>query len=289
MRFFSYVRGLRPSQWLKNGVLFAGLLFGGRLLEPEAVGRAVVAALAFCLASGGFYLYNDLRDIDADRLHPLKRSRPLAAGEIPSLGAAVLATAAVGLGLMLGLALGPSFLLALLAYALLMVAYNLGLKQIVILDVFAIAAGFVIRAAAGAIAVDVVISPWLLVCTMLLALLIGFGKRRHELVTLPAAHLHRRNLETYTRPMLDQAVAVAAGGTLLAYAVYTVDAESLPPDRRMILTIPFVAFAVFRYLYLVYARGEGGAPESMIMTDRGLLAAALLWGALSAILFYVSG
>jgi 4-hydroxybenzoate polyprenyltransferase len=183
--------------------------------------------------------------------------------------------------------LGVGFAVASLAYSGLMAAYNLGLKDVVIVDVFAIAAGFVIRAAAGAVAVDVSISPWLLTCTMLLALLISFGKRRHELASLGTAALHRRNLDSYSLPLLDQAVGVTAAGTLIAYAVYTFDADSAPRDHRMMLTIPIVAYGIFRYLYLLYRRGEGGAPEWMLLTDRGLLASIAIWGLASAALFYL--
>jgi 4-hydroxybenzoate polyprenyltransferase len=285
---FALVRALRPAQWLKNAVVFAGLIFGGRLLEPVSLGKAVLAAALFCLLSGGFYLLNDVRDLEADRLHPQKRLRPITAGEITPLTAVRFGVLFISLALAGALLMGGDFVLAMLAYSALMAAYNLGLKDIVILDVFIIAAGFVVRAAAGAIAVEVVISPWLLICTMLLALLIGFGKRRFELVSLPDASRHRRNLETYSRQMLDQSVAVTAAGTLLAYAIYTFDAESAPPDHRMMLTIPIVAFAIFRYLHLIYHKGEGGAPETMLIADRGLLAAAAMWTALSAILFYLS-
>jgi 4-hydroxybenzoate polyprenyltransferase len=184
--------------------------------------------------------------------------------------------------------LGSAFFMVALSYAALMTAYNLGLKQIVILDVFAIAVGFVLRAVGGAVAVDVSISPWLLVCTMLLALLLGFGKRRHELVSLDVAGLHRASLETYTERMLDQAVAVSATGTLLAYAVYTFDSESVAFDHRMMVTIPIVAYGIFRYLFLIYGRGQGGAPETMLLTDRSLLGAVATWGLASIALFYLA-
>jgi 4-hydroxybenzoate polyprenyltransferase len=285
---FGLLRALRPAQWLKNGVVFAGLIFGGRLLDPHSLGRAILAAALFCLLSGGFYLLNDVRDLEADRLHPQKRRRPIAAGEISPMTAIRFGVLFISLAIAGALLLGGGFVLALLAYSALMAAYNLGLKHIVILDVFIIAAGFVIRAAAGAIAVDVVISPWLLICTMLLALLIGFGKRRYELVFLQDAPRHRRNLETYSRQMLDQSVTITAAGTLLAYAIYTFDAESAPPDHRMMLTIPIVAFAIFRYLHLLYRKGEGGAPETMLIADRGLLVSAALWSCISAVLFYLS-
>ena len=282
-------RAMRPAQWLKNGVVFAGVVFGGKLLEPDAVVSATLAALAFCLLSSGFYLVNDVRDRDADRLHPVKRLRPVAAGELAPRTAGVLGALLVATAIMASALISWSLLLVFLAYASLMASYNFGLKEIAILDVFAIAAGFVLRAVAGAIAVDVSISPWLLVCTVLLALLIGFGKRRHELVALDNARVHRRNLGVYNQAMLDQSVAVTAAGTLIAYAVYTFDSESAQYHHRMMLTIPFVAYGVFRYLYLLYLGGQGGAPETMLLTDRPLVAAVATWAVVSAILFYFAG
>ncbi len=281
-------RAMRPAQWLKNGVVLAGLVFGGKLLEPTSVASAILAALAFCLLSSGFYLVNDVRDRDADRLHPVKRLRPVPAGELAPRTAVVIGTLLVLTALAGSALLSGRLLLVFLAYAALMAAYNLGVKEVVILDVFAIAAGFILRAVGGAIAVDVSISPWLLVCTMLLALLIGFGKRRHELVALDDASGHRRTLNVYNRPMLDQSVAVTAAGTLIAYSVYTFDSDSAQYHQRMMLTIPIVAYGVFRYLYLLYLDGRGGAPETMLLTDRPLLASVAAWGLASVFLFYFS-
>jgi 4-hydroxybenzoate polyprenyltransferase len=280
---------MRPAQWLKNGIVFAGLVFGGKLLEPSAVASATLAALSFCLLSSGFYLINDVRDRDADRLHPVKRLRPVAAGELAPRTAAVLGALLILFAIAASALLSWSLMYVFLAYAGLMAAYNLGLKEIAIIDVFAIAGGFVLRAVGGAIVVDVSISPWLLVCTMLLALLIGFGKRRHELVVLNDARGHRRNLSVYNQAMLDQSVAVSAAGTLIAYAVYTFESESAQNHHRMMLTIPFVAYGVFRYLYLLYLGGQGGAPETMLLTDRPLVAAVAAWATASALLFYFAG
>ena len=280
------LRALRPAQWLKNGLVFAGLVFGGRLLDYAAVHSALLAAIAFCLLSSGFYLINDVRDLDADRLHPVKRLRPVAAGELSPQVAGALGTLLILIALAVSTLLGPKLLLVMIAYTALMIAYNLGVKLIVIVDVLAIAAGFVLRAVAGAIAVDVSISPWLLVCTMLLALLIGFGKRRHELVALDEAARHRQNLDAYSVPMLDQFVAVTAAGTLIAYAIYTFDSESAQFHQPLMLTVPIVAYGVFRYLYLLYRGGQGGAPETMLLTDRPLLGAVAGWSVLSAVLFY---
>lgn len=282
------VRGLRPAQWIKNGLVFAGLVFGGKLFDPGAVASAILAAIWFCLLSSGFYLINDVRDRHVDRLHPVKRFRPVAAGMVSPVTAARLGVVLITIALACSALLGAPFLLVMLAYAILMTAYNLGLKQIVILDVFAIASGFVLRAVGGAVAVGVAISPWLLICTLLLALLLGFGKRRHELLLLERAGRHRANLETYTEAMLDQAVAVTATGSLLAYAMYTFDSDSVAFDHRMMLTIPIVAYGIFRYLYLLYGRGQGGAPESLLLSDRPLLGAVATWSAVSSVLFYMA-
>jgi 4-hydroxybenzoate polyprenyltransferase len=280
---------MRPAQWLKNGVVFAGLVFGGKMLDPTAVASASLAALAFCLLSSGFYLVNDVRDRDADRLHPVKRLRPVPAGDLSPRSAAAIGVTLILLAMAGSALLGWRLLLVFLAYAGLMAAYNLGVKEIVILDVFAIAAGFILRAVGGAIAVDVSISPWLLICTMLLALLIGFGKRRHELVALDDARGHRRNLDVYNRAMLDQFVAVTGAGALIAYAVYAFDSESAQYQPWLMLTIPVVAYGVFRYLYLLYLGGKGGAPETMLLTDRPLLASVAAWGIASAFLLYFVG
>jgi 4-hydroxybenzoate polyprenyltransferase len=283
------IRAMRPAQWLKNGVVFAGLVFGGKLLEPTAVVSAALAALAFCLLSGGFYLVNDVRDRDSDQLHPVKRTRPIPAGELAPQTAGVVGALLILVAIAASALLSWSLVLVFLAYAGLMAAYNLGLKEIAILDVFAIAAGFVLRAVGGAVVVDVSISRWLLVCTILLALLIGFGKRRHELIALNNPTGHRRNLSVYNEAMLDQCVAVTAAGTLIAYAVYTFDSQSAQNHGRMMLTIPFVAYGVFRYLYLLYLGGKGGTPEAMLLTDRPLVAAVSAWALVSVILFYFAG
>ena len=284
----AWLRALRPTQWIKNGVVFAGLVFGGKLLDPLAVAQATLAFIAFCIVSSGFYLINDVVDRQADLRHPLKRLRPVAAGEITGSRALAAGIFLVAAALVCALALGLPFFLAILAYALLMAGYNLWFKRVVILDVIVIAAGFVIRAAAGALAVEVTISPWLLICTMLLALLIAFGKRRHEFLSLPAARDHRRNLEHYTPALLDQCVAVTAMGSVLVYSLYTFDAESVPRDHRLMLTIPLVAYGIFRYLFLLYRRGDGGAPEAMLVTDRPLLLALGAWAVMVGVLFYAS-
>lgn len=278
---------MRPTQWVKNGLLFAGIIFGGKLFDIWAIKHAIAAFATFCLLCGGFYLINDVRDAHADRLHPLKRLRPIASGALsPLLGLQIGIVAILG-ALAASAWVGRGFMFATIAYAALMIAYNVGLKDIVIVDVMAIAAGFVLRAMAGALAVDVSISSWFLICTALLALVVSFGKRRYELTTLEEPALHRRNLDHYSKTLLDQLVAVTAGGTLLAYAMYTVDGDSVPADRRMMLTIPLVAYAIFRYLFLVYQRGHGGSPETTLLTDRVLLATGAAWCVVSSVLLYV--
>jgi 4-hydroxybenzoate polyprenyltransferase len=278
---------LRPLQWTKNGVLFAALVFGERLFQPEAVLQTVVAALVFCGLSSGIYLINDLRDIAGDRIHPTKRHRAIASGVLPPITALRLAVALLGASLLAAAFVRLEFLLVSIAYVGLMIGYTFWLKRLVLVDVLAIAAGFVLRAAAGAIAIAVEISPWLLVCTMLLALLLGFGKRRHEVMILRSrAARHRANLASYTPRLLDQLIGLSATSTVIAYAVYSFDSASVPANHTMMLTIPFVVYAVFRYLYLVYARTLGGSPETLLVRDRPLLATIVLWGLSSVAVLY---
>lgn len=282
------IRALRPLQWTKNGILFAALVFDQKLFEVDPFLRTVAAALVFCGLSSAVYLINDVRDIEADRHHPLKRYRAIASGELSPQSA--LAMAAVLLLVSLGAAylVRPEFLLISLAYVGLMIAYSFWLKRVVLVDVLTIAAGFVIRAAAGAVAIAVEISPWLLVCTMLLALLLGFGKRRHEVMTLKSrAARHRANLDAYTPRLLDQLIGITAASTVIAYAVYTFDSASVPANHTMMLTIPVVVYAIFRYLYLVYLRHLGGSPEVMLVRDRPLLVSIVLWGLSSVLVLYL--
>lgn len=281
------LRALRPLQWAKNAVVLAGVVFGLRLTDPTAVAQALLAVVAFCAVSSAVYLLNDVVDLQGDRAHPEKRLRPLAAGEL-GVGTA-LGTAALLLAGSLALAwtVRPPLAGVVAAYAALMVVYCLGLKRFVIVDVMAIAAGFVLRAVAGAVAVDVSISPWLLVCTSVLALLLGFGKRRHELASLPDAPAHRRNLDQYSLPLLDQLVSVAAGATVASYVLYAVEARRIGGTPLVALTVPVVVYAVFRYLYLLQRGGGAGSPETMLVTDRPLLAAVVAWGALCVALLYL--
>lgn len=280
---------LRPAQWTKNLIVFAALIFGQRLLDGEAVVRALVAFLAFCALSGVVYVVNDVVDREADRQHPLKRLRPIAAGALPVPvalgGAAVLGVVALVASLWLGVA----FAAHAVAYVALQLAYSLGLKRQVILDVLSIALGFVIRASAGGAAIDVPISQWLLVCTILLALFLALAKRRHEITLLgEEAARHRAILGEYTPYLVDQMIAVVAASTLMGYAVYTVSSDTVERFGTpwLGLTLPFPLYGIFRYLYLVHRRSQGGSPTELLLADRPLLLCVALWGATVVALIY---
>jgi 4-hydroxybenzoate polyprenyltransferase len=269
--------------------VFAALLFGSRLTDAAAVMRATTTFGIFCALSSAVYLFNDVLDRDADRHHPLKRTRPIASGELPVklavVAAGVLGVAAVEAALLTDPALG----LIAGAYLTLLLLYSAALKHIVIVDVLVIAAGFVLRAAAGTVAVGVPISQWLLVCTTLLALFLVLNKRRHELTLLAeGATGHRRILEEYTPYLLDQMVAVVTASTLIAYSVYAISTETAQRlgTSRLGLTIPFVLYGIFRYLYLVHQRHGGGNPSTLLVTDRPLLACVALWALTVAVLLY---
>jgi 4-hydroxybenzoate polyprenyltransferase len=278
---------LRPRQWTKNGLLFVALAFTANLHQPDLVARAVAACLIFCALSSAGYLANDILDAGADRRHPTKRRRPVAAGlvSVPVAVAVSAALAVAGVGA--ALALGPAVAGLALGYLLLTAAYTAWLKHLALLDVFGIAAGFVLRAAAGAAAIGVAVSPWLYVATMLGALLIALGKRRAELATLGAgAARHRRSLGAYSVEFLDQLMLVFASAAIMTYALYTFSAEHLPRDHSMMLTIPFVLHGVARYLLLIRTGPDGGAPEELFLRDRPLLATVTLWAAAATAIIY---
>ena len=280
---------LRPGQWTKNLLVFAGLVFGGRLLNEDAVANAAIAFAVFCALSSAGYLFNDIRDREADRRHPLKRSRPIASGRLSIPAALMLAGILAAIALSVATAISPALALVATAYAVLLALYSVLLKNLVIIDVLTIAGGFVLRAIAGAVAVQVPFSAWLLVCTTLLALFLGLSKRRHELVLLgEAAEDHRRILHEYSPYLLDQMIAVVTASTLIAYTFYSISAETAARlgTPRLGLTIPFVLYGIFRYLYLVHQKHGGGSPAAMLLTDRPLLACVALWIATVATLLY---
>ena len=291
------VAAIRPRQCLtKNLLVFGALIFARRpqpgyapisIFDFAVIGQAVAAFLVFCLASGAVYILNDIRDIEQDRAHPRKRFRPIAAGEL-SLGLAW-GFFAFLLALMIGGAflVRPALAAIAVIYLLVNVGYSFGLKQQVILDVFIIASGFVLRAVAGAVAIAVAISPWLYVLIGLGALFLGFGKRRAEIMLLSeTAGQHRRVLEEYSATLLEELIAIVTAATIMAYGLYTFSAENLPQNHAMMLTIPFVLYGLFRYLYLVYRKNEGGSPEQVLLSDRPLLTCIILWGLACVVILY---
>ena len=280
---------LRPAQWAKNLLIFAGLLFGRRLFDRMAAAEAIAAFAIFCALSGVVYLVNDLVDRQSDRRHPLKMRRPIASGAL-ALSTAVGAAIVVGAGGLSGaFALGWRFGIVASGYVALLVLYSVLLKHIVIVDVLTIAAAFVLRAVAGAVAVDVAISHWLLVCTILLALFIALAKRRHEIVLLAeGATRHRPILGEYSPYLLDQMIAVVTASTLLAYIFYTISPETEEKFGTpwLGLTIPFPLYGIFRYLYLVHQREGGGSPADLLLADRPLLVCVALWVLAVALIIY---
>lgn len=291
-RFASLVVSLRPGQWTKNLFVFAGLLFGKQLFEPRALAVTCAAFVVFCALSGVVYLLNDIADRDADRRHPLKSRRPIASGQL-SPGVALAAAVVLGVVfLSLAFWLRPVFGLVAVAYVALQVGYSARLKHIVIIDVLTIAIGFVLRAVAGAVVINVAISHWLLVCTVLLALFLGLSKRRHELTLLASgATEHRRILGEYSPYLLDQMIGVVAASTLIAYIFYTISPETVQNfnTEYLALTIPFPLYGIFRYLYLVHQKEGGGSPAEMLLTDRPLLVCVALWAAAVVVIVYGSG
>ena len=285
----SLLVSLRPEQWIKNLVVFAGLLFGLQLFVPRALALSVAAFVVFCALSGVVYLFNDVADREADRGHPLKSRRPIASGELPP-GLAVWA----GLGLaaaalVAAFVIGPLFGLVSFSYVVLLGMYSARLKHVVIIDVLTIAMGFVLRAVGGAVAIDVPISQWLLVCTVLLALFLALSKRRHELVLLAeGATQHRKILGEYSPYLLDQMIGVVTASTLIAYIFYTMSAETAHKfgTSYLGLTIPFPLYGIFRYLYLVHLKEGGGSPAAMLLADRPLLLCTALWAVAVVILVY---
>lgn len=285
----SLVRSLRPAQWTKNLIIFAGLIFGQRLLDPGAVLLSIAAFAVFCALSGVVYLVNDVADREADRRHPLKRYRPIASGEVPVRAALGLA-AALGVGaLVAAFLLRFEFGLISAAYLGMLALYSGPLKHIVIIDVLTIAVGFVLRAAAGAIVLGVEIGHWLLIVTLLLALFLALSKRRHELVLLAdGATSHRPILQEYSPYLLDQMIAAVTASTLVAYAFSTISPEIIAKfgTDKLGLTFPFPLYGIFRYLYLVHQKAGGGSPADMLLTDRPLLACVALWAVSVAVIIY---
>ena len=286
----SYLRLLRPHQWVKNGFVLAPMIFAGKLLHVPSLILELSAFAVFCLASSGIYAFNDIFDREQDRNHPTKKSRPVAAGDISVPAAAALGTVLVAAGILGAVFIGRGFLLWLGFYLLLQFGYNIAFRNIVILDILAIALGFVIRAVAGSHAIAVIISPWLILCSLLIALFLGFAKRRQEIVLMGAAATeHRSILREYTVPLLDQLIGIVTAATIVSYAIYTLTPEVTQRlgSRYMILTLPFVLYGIFRYLYLVHVLEKGGSPTKDLLTDTPLLLSIGLWTAASVALIYL--
>jgi 4-hydroxybenzoate polyprenyltransferase len=276
---------MRPKQWTKNLFIFIALLFTGNIPSSLAqtakirnVGIACIGFVLFCLISGAVYLMNDIVDREQDRLHPEKRHRPIASGRLP-ISIAIAASIVFGLGgVAASFLLNTKFGVVALVYYLLQFAYTWSLKHQVLLDVFTIAAGFVLRAVAGAVAIEVSISVWLLVCTLQLALFLGFGKRRHELVSLAeGARDHRKILEHYNVPFLDQLISICLAGLTVSYALYSITSPTAIQNPKLVMTLPNVLYGIFRYLYLIHIEHKGGSPESIVLEDRPMQINILLW------------
>jgi 4-hydroxybenzoate polyprenyltransferase len=282
------LRAMRPKQWAKNAFVFAGIFFDGKVLHWPSLARVAAAFAIFCMISGAVYLINDLADIEKDRLHPVKRNRPLASGALKPAVAIVAAVAIFAICLPLALWLSPSFGLVTALYSAVMVLYSFVLKNMVIVDVMTVAAGFVLRVFAGTTVIQVTrFSPWLYVCTTLIALFIAINKRRHELVLLQdGATNHRSSLEEYTPQFLDDMTSLVTSTTIASYSFYTFSAPNLPANHSMMLTIPLVLYGVFRYLYLVRVKHLGGAPEDIVLGDKPLMATLALYALTAGLVIY---
>lgn len=285
------IKTMRPRQWTKNGFIFFGLIFDKQLFMLEPFLRTVAGFFLFCLISSAVYLFNDIADVEADRNHPEKKSRPIASGTLPVRVASIAAMLLAFLAIPLGYLLSPMFALILAAYLFINLLYSRWLKHEAILDVLIISSGFVLRVAAGVVLISPVerFSPWLYMITVLFSLYIGLGKRRAEMNLLAqGASAHRKVFDGYTIPLLDQYITIVSGMTIVAYSLYTFSAPNLPENQSMMLTIPFVVYGIFRYLQLIQIGHAAGAPDEVALKDRPLQITVLLWGLTVIAIFYLS-
>lgn len=284
------LKTMRPRQWSKNVFIFAALVFDKQLFHVDAFLHTLAGFVLFCLISSCVYIFNDLADVEADRQHPEKRNRPIASGKLPVNAAWTAGILLVIITLVFSWLLTPGFLYVVSFYFVLNMAYSKWLKHIAILDVLIIAIGFVLRVHAGVTLIHVErFSPWLYIVMFLLSLFLGFGKRRAELALLAhGAGSHRKVLDGYTLPLLDQYIMIVSGTTIVAYSLYTFSAPNLPENHAMMLTIPFLVYAIFRYLYLVEVKHAGGAPEEILLSDRPFQIAMVLWALTVLSIFYLS-
>jgi 4-hydroxybenzoate polyprenyltransferase len=281
---------MRPRQWTKNIFIFAALIFDKQLFVVDSFSRTLAGVILFCLISSCVYILNDIVDVEADRQHPEKKNRPIPSGKLP-INVAWLALVALVLGVVaVSYFLDTEFMMVIVGYFILNIAYSMWLKHIPILDVLIIAAGFVLRVHAGVTLIEVErFSPWLYVLMTLLSLFLGFGKRRAELALLAhGAGSHRKVFDGYTLPLLDQYIMIVSGTTIVAYSLYTFSAPNLPENHSMMLTIPFVVYSIFRYLYLIQVKHAGGTPEEILLSDRPFQISMILWGLAVLAVFYLS-
>ena len=287
--FKALIKTMRPRQWPKNIFIFAALVFDKQLLHLDPLLRTLAGFVLFCLISSSVYIFNDLVDIEADREHPEKKKRPIPSGELPLSAAWIAGSLLTIITLTLSLVMDWEFAAVLLAYFLINLAYSRWLKHIPIIDVLVLALCFVLRVEGGVTLIDVQrFSPWIYIVMTLLALYLGFGKRRAEMALLAqGAGSHRKVFEGYTIPLLDQYILIVSGTTIVAYSLYTFTAPNVPANHSMMLTIPFVLYAIFRYLYLVQIKHAGGAPEEILLSDRPLQIAILFWALAVLAVFYL--
>jgi 4-hydroxybenzoate polyprenyltransferase len=283
------IKTMRPHQWIKNILIYVPLVFDRKLTDVPSLVQTTAGFIIFCLLASVVYIVNDITDLEADRNHPKKKKRPLASGKLPVAVALITAIIILAITIPLAYWLSPPFALVLLCYFSLNLLYSKWLKHIPIIDVFVLASFYVLRVIAGLTLIEVErFSPWLYMVTTLLALYIGLGKRRAELTLLQEnANQHRRVLEGYTIPLLDQLIIIVSATTIIAYSLYTFSAPNLPENHTMMLTIPFAIYGIFRYLYLIQVKQEGGAPEEILLSDRPLQITVLLWGIAIMVIFYL--
>jgi len=284
------VKSLRIQQWIKNLWVFAPLIFSQNVFDLPLLIKTIFAFVLFCILSGAAYILNDIQDLEEDKLHPVKSKRPLASGRLKKNHALFACILLVLLGLTGAYFLNIYFFVVLLVYFIIQIAYSNWLKHVVIIDVFLIASGFFLRVIAGGFAIEVQLSPWLFICTILIALFLAMSKRRHELVLLDkSAGIHRPVLKEYTPQLLDQMIAVVTASTVISYCLYTVSSETIAKfgTKNLLFTVPFVLYGIFRYLYLVHQKDEGGSPEALIIKDKPLLVDLFLWIATAMLILYM--
>jgi 4-hydroxybenzoate polyprenyltransferase len=290
MKILEIVKSLRVQQWIKNFFVFAPLIFSQNVFNLPLLIKSSLAFVLFCLLSGAAYILNDIQDLEEDKIHPVKSKRPLVSGKVKKNHAIIACVFLVLFGLIGAYLLNVHFFIALLIYFILQIAYSGWLKHVVIIDVFLIATGYLIRVIAGGLAIEIQLSPWLFICTILIALFLALSKRRHELVLLDKnAEIHRAILKEYTPQLLDQMISVVTASTVISYCLYTVSSETVAKfgTKNLLFTVPFVLYGIFRYLYLVHQKDEGGSPEALIIKDKPLLVDLFLWISTAMLILYI--